>query len=43
MKANGAFDNNLHLGTLLPADYQALADYFVKFVQAYAQHGVPAR
>ncbi|SEH57085.1 MULTISPECIES: discoidin domain-containing protein [unclassified Leifsonia] len=28
-------------GTLLPEDYPVLADYFVKYVQAYAKAGVP--
>jgi O-glycosyl hydrolase len=41
MKANGAFDNSLNRGWLLPFAYQPLADYFVKFIQAYARQGVP--
>ncbi len=28
-------------GTLLDSDYQALADYFVKYIQAYGKAGVP--
>ncbi len=41
MKNNGSFDDLGLRGTLLPADYQPLADYFVKFIQAYAAAGVP--
>jgi O-glycosyl hydrolase len=41
MKANGALDDLGLLGTPLRADYQALADYFVKFIQAYGSEGVP--
>ena len=41
MKANGAYDNLGHQGTLLASAYQPLANYFVKFIQAYASQGVP--
>ncbi|MBV9839506.1 MAG: hypothetical protein JO156_15430 [Solirubrobacterales bacterium] len=41
MKANQALDNPGARGTLLPSAYQALASYFVKFIQAYASLGVP--
>ncbi len=41
MKTNDGFDDINSGGTLLPADYQPLADYFVKFLEAYAAHGVP--
>jgi glucosylceramidase len=41
MKANKAYDNLGHLGSLLPSAYQPLANYFVKFIQAYAAEGVP--
>ncbi len=38
MKSN---DSLIQGGTLLPADYQPLADYFVKFIQAYQAQGIP--
>lgn len=41
MKANDALDNAGSRGTLLPADYGPWAQYFVKFLQAYAAAGVP--
>lgn len=41
MKANAAADNYQNLGALLPADYQAFAEYFVKFIEAYAANGIP--
>ena len=41
MKANDALNDLGHGGTLLASDYQALAAYFVKFIQAYAAQGVP--
>jgi glucosylceramidase len=36
-------DNNdmLHGGKLLPAYYQSWADYFVKFIKAYENEGIP--
>jgi glucosylceramidase len=40
MKANGRLDNAEHSGQVLPSDYPALAQYFVKFLQAYADDGV---
>ncbi|MGH2866157.1 MAG: glycoside hydrolase family 30 beta sandwich domain-containing protein [Solirubrobacteraceae bacterium] len=41
MKANGSLDDLHHKGTLLPEAYGPLAAYFVRFLQAYAQQGVP--
>ncbi len=41
MKANGAPDDLQFRGSLLPAAYEPLANYFVKFIQAYAAAGVP--
>ncbi|WP_084718927.1 ricin-type beta-trefoil lectin domain protein [Streptacidiphilus carbonis] len=41
MKANGQMNNTGHAGTLLPASYGPLAQYFVKFLQGYAAQGVP--
>jgi glucosylceramidase len=41
MKANDAYDNIGLAGAVLPQDYSALADYFVKFIQAYQAQGVP--
>lgn len=40
MKANDALDNTLHAGALLPQYMPALAQYFVKFLQAYSARGV---
>jgi glucosylceramidase len=41
MKANGAYDDLSGTGTLTPSALQPFADYFVRFLQAYAAHGVP--
>jgi glucosylceramidase len=41
MKTNGALDNTGGQGSLLLSAYQSLADYFVKFIQAYAGQGIP--
>jgi glucosylceramidase len=41
MKANDAFDNSQLAGTVLPQYYPALAQYFVKFIQAYESQGIP--
>ncbi len=41
MKANDQPSNLGHAGTLLPAAYQPLAQYFVKFIQSYAAWGIP--
>jgi glucosylceramidase len=41
MKSNQALHNIGHLGTLLPTSYGPLANYLVKFIQAYAAQGVP--
>jgi glucosylceramidase len=41
MKANDRFDDLHFAGTLLPADWPVLANYFVKFLQAYAAARVP--
>lgn len=41
MKANDRLDDLGHQGTLLSSSYGPLAGYFVKFLQSYAQHGVP--
>ena len=41
MKSNDSLDNANAQGTLLSSDYRALAEYFVKFVQAYESYGVP--
>ena len=38
MKSN---DSMINGGTLLPADYQPFADYFVHFLQAYQAAGIP--
>ena len=38
MKTNG---DMAHGGQLKPEDRQAWADYYVRFVQAYRQHGIP--
>jgi glucosylceramidase len=40
MKANQAFDNFHKAGTLLPAAYRPLANYVVKFIEAYDDHGL---
>ena len=41
MKANGQMNNSGNAGTLLSSSYGPLAQYFVKFLQAYAAQGVP--
>jgi glucosylceramidase len=41
MKSNGTFDNLDLAGSVLPQDYAALAQYFVKFIRAYQADGVP--
>jgi glucosylceramidase len=41
MKANDAFDNLGWRGALLPSAYQPFANYFVRFLRAYASQGVP--
>jgi glucosylceramidase len=41
MKANDAFDNLYGAGWLLPRNDAALANYFVRFLRAYRQAGVP--
>jgi glucosylceramidase len=41
MKTNDALGNPNNSGTLLTADYGTYANYLVKFIQAYAQAGVP--
>ena len=40
MKSNDAADNIGFKGTLLPGDYRPYAEYFVKFIQAYARRGI---
>ncbi len=41
MKANGTFDDLGGSGYVFPADYPILAQYFVKFIQAYQAAGIP--
>ncbi len=41
MKANDSLDNVNDAGTLLTSAYGPLANYFVKFIQAYESDGVP--
>ncbi len=41
MKADLAFDDLRGSGAVLNRYYQSLADYFVKFIQAYRSQGVP--
>jgi len=41
MKTNDALDNINRAGSVLAPDDQALAQYFVRFLQAYAAQGVP--
>jgi glucosylceramidase len=43
MKTNGSMfgTSNGHIGTLIPADYGPLAQYFVRFIQAYQAQGIP--
>ncbi len=40
MKANALYNNIGSLGTLLPSAYRPFAQYFVKFLEAYARAGV---
>ncbi len=43
MKTNGSMYGtfNGRVGTLIPSDYSPLAQYFVKFIQAYRAQGIP--
>jgi O-glycosyl hydrolase len=41
MKANDSLNDLKHRGTLLPSAYAPLASYFVRFLEAYTQQGVP--
>jgi glucosylceramidase len=43
MKTNGSMfgTSNGQIGTLIPSDYSPLAQYFVKFIQAYQAQGIP--
>ncbi len=41
MKSNDSLGNSNHAGDLLSQYYQTYADYFVKFIQAYTQAGIP--
>ncbi|ACU73766.1 Ricin B lectin [Catenulispora acidiphila DSM 44928] len=41
MKTNGQMNNVNNAGSLLPASYGPLAQYFVKFLQGYAAQGIP--
>src|SRR5438876_4146981 len=43
MKTNGSMygTSNGQIGTLIPSDYGPLAQYFVKFIQAYQTQGIP--
>src|SRR5450755_418216 len=41
MKTNQALSNVAGKGRLRAADYGPLAEYFVKFIQAYADRGIP--
>lgn len=41
MKANDSLDNLGSRGTLLPSAYGSLANYLVRFLRAYAGHGIP--
>jgi glucosylceramidase len=41
MKASDAFDNLLGQGILLQADYEPYAEYLVRFIEAYAESGIP--
>jgi glucosylceramidase len=41
MKANDNYDDKHMAGSLNASAYQPFADYFVKFLQAYAEAGVP--
>jgi glucosylceramidase len=41
MKTNNSYSNLGFSGHLLPGDWPLLAQYFVKFVKAYAKRGIP--
>jgi glucosylceramidase len=41
MKATDVFGNLLNAGVLLPTDYRPFAEYFVRFIEAYASAGIP--
>jgi glucosylceramidase len=41
MKTNGSLDNLGGAGSLLPSDDGPLAQYFVRFIEAYAAAGIP--
>jgi len=41
MKSNGSLDNIANRAELLPSAYQPLAEYFVRFLRAYAGRGIP--
>ena len=41
MKSNDALDNSQGSAALLPSAYGPLASYFVRFIEAYEQAGVP--
>ncbi|MEO6715338.1 MAG: glycoside hydrolase family 30 beta sandwich domain-containing protein [Mycobacteriales bacterium] len=41
MKSNGSLDNIANRAELLASAYQPLAEYFVKFLRAYAHRGLP--
>ncbi len=43
MKANGVLNNRQNRGTPLVTDYRAYAQYFVKFLEAYASAGVKVK
>ena len=41
MKANDAFDNLGEAGQMIASDFEPLAEYFVRFIQAYQDAGIP--
>ena len=41
MKSNDSLENPMDSGAVEASDLPALADYFVKFLQAYRQQGIP--
>jgi O-glycosyl hydrolase len=41
MKSNDSLGNTNHAGDLLSQYYQSYANYFVKFIRAYTQAGIP--
>jgi glucosylceramidase len=43
MKSNNSLGNQNNSGSLLAADYGTYANYLVKFIQAYAEAGIPVR